>query len=53
MGLIQRLQNHKESLSLNLNIVHRFVPGMVAMLMFAYIFMPRKQTIAEATDTVD
>ena len=53
MGLIQRLQNQKASLSLVLNIAHGFVSNMSAILMFAYIFMSRRQIMAEATDTVD
>ena len=52
LGLIQRLQNHKASLSLVLNILNGFVP-ICHMLLSAQVLMFRRHTITEAKDSVD
>lgn len=52
VGLIQRLQNHKVSLSLVLNILNGFVP-ICQMLLSAWVLIFRRQTIIEAKDSVD
>lgn len=52
MGLIQRLQNHKASLSLVLNILNGFVP-ICQKLLSVWVLIFRRHTIVEAKDSVD
>lgn len=52
MGLIQRLQNHKASLSLVLSILNGFVPT-YRTLLSASVLIRFRHTIAEAKDSVD
>ena len=52
MGLIQRLQNHKASLSLVLSILNGFVPTYRTFLS-ASVLIHIRHTIAEAKDSVD
>lgn len=51
-GLIQRLQNHKLSLSLVLNILNGFAP-ICQIMLFAWMLIFQRQSIAEAKDSVD
>ena len=52
MGLIQRLQNHKASLSLVLIILNGFVP-ICQKLLSVWVLIFRRHTIVEAKDSVE